>query len=188
MLKHIYETTTLKRTAIIWLAYMAALWAVFAVGLLTHPQAWQGVAPAPRETGWRFLLFILGSNGLILLLITAGNLFVRFGSVTPGLVILFVKAVQIGWTAGTNAFSPPFASVAAANAAFLRIGLWETTAYALVCAATLTKSLYVADSFPAKRWVETHSLGDLSLTPAEWMAIAGAVLCLVGAALAEAFL
>ncbi|HOG47607.1 MAG TPA: hypothetical protein PLB78_13320, partial [Anaerolineae bacterium] len=152
MLQRLYGMGVLKRTAVIWTAYMAVLWAVFGIGLLTHPQAWQGVAPAQGDAGWRFLLFILASNGFIALLMAGGNLFVRFGSVTPGLLILFLKALQIGWLAGTNGFTPPFASVAAANAAFLRVGLWETTAYALVCAVTLTKSLYVADSFPARRW------------------------------------
>lgn len=187
MLKSLYSQSVLKRTVLVWLAYMLLQWAVFGLGLATHPQAWQGVSPAAGEAGWRFLLFILGSNGLILLLIAAGNLFVRFGSVTPGLAILLLKGVQIGWMAGTNGFSPPFASVAAANAAFLRVGLWETTAYAVICAVTLTKSLHVADSFPAGRWVETKQLRELSFTSAEKLVALAGVLCLIGAALAEAF-
>ncbi len=123
----------------------------------------------------------------MLLLIAAGNLFVRFGSVTPGLAILAAKAAQIGWMAGSNAFAPPFASVGAANAAFLRIGLWETTAYAVVCAVTLTKSLYVADSFPARRWLETKGWKDLSFSPTEVAVGLFGILCLLGAAAVEAF-
>lgn len=97
VLKRIYDLDAIKRTVVLWLAYMAVLWAVFA------------------------------------------------------------------------------------------IGLWETTAYALVCAATLTKSLYIADSFPAKRWVETKALKDLTFSRAEQVLGLAGILCLVGAALAEAF-
>ena len=67
----------------------------------------------------------------MLLLIGAGNLLVRFGSVTPGLLVLLVQGAAIGWVAGTNSFEVPFASVAAANMQYLRIGLWETSAYAI---------------------------------------------------------
>ncbi len=166
---------------------MATLWIVFGIGLLTHPGAYQNVSAVERETGWRVVAFILGSNGLLLLIIIAGNLFVRFGSVTPGLLILAYEAVVIGWTAGTNGFMEPFPSVAAANAAFLRIGLWETTAYVLLCAVTLPKSLNVAATFPAKQWSQTFRLREIRFNRAE-IAIAALGICsLVGAALVEAF-
>lgn len=187
MIKSLYSQGVVKRTVVIWLVCMALQWAVFGIGLWTHPEAWQGVAPAAGQTGWRFLLFILGSNGFIVLLIAGGNVFVRFGNMALGLAILLLKAVQIGWIAGTNAFSPPFASVAAANAAFLRIGLWETSAYAVACAVTLTKSLLIADSFPAKRWAETRHLKDLSFTTAEKVIGLAGILSLIAAAVVEAF-
>ena len=112
---------------------MATTWIVFAIGLVTHPGVFTNLPAVGRETGWRVVAFILGNNGVLMLLIIFGNLFVRFGNVTPGLLILAYEAVMIGWTAGTNGFMEPFPSVAAANAAFLRIGLWETTAYVLLC-------------------------------------------------------
>jgi len=121
-------------------------------------------------------------------LIALGNLFVRFGNITPGLAILGIQAVIIGWTAGTNAFTEPFQTVTAANAAFLRIGLWETSAYVLICAVTLPKSMLVSSTFPAKAWVKSTPLKDVRFTKLE-IVIGGlglVVLCL--AAIVEAFL
>jgi hypothetical protein len=61
----------------------------------------------------------------------------------------------------------PFATVGAANLQYLRIGLWETTAYAIACAITLPKSLLVARSFPAKTWDEKRKLHDMRLENVE---------------------
>lgn len=176
------------RSAVIWLAFMVILWSVFAVGWLTHREAWNTGVVVTREAGWQVLWFILAHNLSLLLLIAAGNVFVRFGNITPGLVILLYQAISIGWVAGTNGFMEPFPTMAEANAAFLRIGLWETTAYVLVCAVTLPKSLYVADGFPARKWVETRNLKDLRFKRVEAALIVVALLCLLFAALAEAFL
>jgi hypothetical protein len=81
----------------------------------------------------------------------------------------------------------PFPRVAAANAAFLRIGLWETTAYVLTCAATLTKSLNIADTFPPQTWAETRTLKTLDFNTMEIIVATFGLLCLVGAALVESF-
>jgi hypothetical protein len=186
-LKKLLEVNPLRRTVILWIAFMAALWLVFGIGLLTHPGAYDHVPAVERETGWQVLAFILGSNGVLLFIIMVGNLFVRFGSVTPGLLILAYEAVIIGWTAGTNGFMEPFASVAAANAAFLRIGLWETTAYVLLCAVTLPKSLHVAATFPAKQWSQTFRLREIRFNRSEIAIAAFGICSLVGAALVEAF-
>ncbi len=186
-LSKLFRLNVVARSVAMWLAFMGVLWVVFAVGVFTHPQAWSGVAPVSVETGWGVLAYILAMNATVLLLIVVGNVFVRFGPITPGLLVLGWQAVVIGWTAGTNAFSEPFASVAEANAAFLRIGLWETTAYVLICAVTLTKSLYVADSFPAKQWTETRRLRDLRFSRAELAVAAVGLACLVVAAVVEAF-
>jgi hypothetical protein len=126
-------------------------------------------------------------NSFILLLIGLGNLFVRFGWFTPGVIILIIQALTIGWTAGTNAFAQPFPSVAAANAAFLRVGLWETSAYAVVCAVTLPKSRLIADAFPATEWEEQRSLRDLTFTRRELGLLAISVVMLTGAAVVEAW-
>jgi hypothetical protein len=188
MLANLYRRNVLSRTLFIWLGFSAALWLIFGIGWITHPQAWGSGVDVQRLTGWNVFGAIIGSNSLLLLLIVAGNLFVRFGTVTPGLFILALQAVIIGWTAGTNAFTEPFSSVAAANAAFLRIGLWETSAYAVLCAVTLPKSLLVSDTFPARRWVSQRTLKDLRFTKGELALAAAGLACLVGAAYVEAFL
>lgn len=178
----------IPRSLILWLAFMLVLWSVFALGWITHPQAWNAGVDVQRETGWPVFWFILGHNLLLLFLIAAGNIFVRFGSFTPGLAILIYQAIVIGWTAGTNNFMEPFPTVAAANAAFLRIGLWETTAYVLICAATLSKSLLVADTFPAKTWAETRKIKDIQFTWTEFLVMGVGFLSLLCAAVSEAFL
>lgn len=177
----------IQRSVVLWIAFMAAMWTVFGIGLLTHPGAYTNLPEVARATGWQTAAFIMGNNGVLLLLIVAGNLFVRFGNVTPGLLIVAYEAVVIGWTAGTNGFMEPFATVAAANAAFLRIGLWETTAYVLLCAVTLPKSLNVAATFPAKQWSITHKLKEIRFSRSEISIAALGITSLVGAALVEAF-
>jgi hypothetical protein len=177
----------LLRTVIIWASMLIVMFVTFGVGVATHPEAWSGVPARETLGGWPLLWTALFHNTLILLLIGVGNLFVRFGRFTPGLLILIIQALTIGWTAGTNAFANPFPSVAAANAAFLRIGLWETGAYAVVCAVTLTKSRLIADAFPATAWEEQRSLQDLTFTRSETWLLIMSVVMLVGAAVTEAW-
>jgi hypothetical protein len=166
---------------------MALLWVTFGVGVITHPEAWAGVSARETVGGWTLWGTALLHNSFILLLIGLGNLFVRFGWFTPGVIILIIQALTIGWTAGTNAFAQPFPSVAAANAAFLRVGLWETSAYAVVCAVTLPKSRLIADAFPATEWEEQRSLRDLTFTRRELGLLAISVVMLTGAAVVEAW-
>lgn len=169
---HIYQLSAVKRSIIIWIVFQALLWLVFGISYIIHNDAWTNVVridPATAaEGGWlSTFLFIILSNSIICALLAAGNLLVRFGSVTPGLVALFIQAVSIGWLAGSNGFEVPFESVMAANMQFLRIGLWETTAYALIFAVTLPKSLLIADTFPAKKWSHTRKLKDVKLSTSE---------------------
>lgn len=177
----------LVRSALVWLVMMVVLQTVFYLAVWTHPEAWQNVPTAEMERGGRLLALALVSNGFILAAISGGNLFVRFGNVTPGLIVLAIQAVTIGWMAGTNSFAAPFPSVAAANAAFLRIGLWETSAYAIACAVTLPKSLLVAATFPAREWRERRTLSEIGFTPLQTALMILSVLMLVGAAVVEAF-
>ena len=187
MLKPLYRVSAPIRAVILWFGFLAALWVVFGIAYLTHPQAWTEVSIIPRQSGWEVFGYIIGRNALLLLFIAAGNLFIRFGSITPGLLILVVQAVIIGWTAGTNSFMEPFPSAAQANFAFLRIGLWEVTAYALICAVTLPKSLLITSTFPAKQWDQQRMLKDIRFTKSEWVITAASLLCLIGAAYVEAF-
>jgi hypothetical protein len=182
------EMPVISRASLLWLGFMVLLWGTFGVGLLTHPQAWINVQTVEPEIGWGVFWYILRNNLGLLLLIFGGNLFVRFGKATPGLVVLVLQAVMIGWTAGTNGFLEPFPTVAAANTAFLRIGLWETAAYALICGVTLNKSLLIADTFPARKWTKTFGWREISFTRSEILISIGAILSLLGAAYTEAFL
>ncbi len=187
----LYQVGAVKRTIIIWLLLQAVLWVFFVIGYLARPGAWQDVpaiAPASAAVGGvaSTLGYIVFRNAIVLLLIGAGNILVRFGSVTPGLLVLLVQGATIGWVAGTNGFEVPFPSIAAANLQYLRIGLWDTSAYAVFCGLTLTKSLLVADGFPAKEWVEKHTLSSLKFSRVERILALLTLLFLVGAALVEA--
>jgi hypothetical protein len=102
-LHNLLEKGVLSRIFILWLVSMSVLGAVFAVGAYTHQDAWVNVQPVEQQTGWSVFWFILRNNFLILGLIALGNLFVRFGAVTPGLLILAIQLVTIGWTAERTA-------------------------------------------------------------------------------------
>ena len=83
-MRKLYEMHVLSRTVFLWLIFMAVLWTIFAVGAITHPQAWIDVSLVIPQRGWNVFWFIVRNNFLILTLITIGNLFVRFGTITPG--------------------------------------------------------------------------------------------------------
>ncbi|HSK66398.1 MAG TPA: hypothetical protein VK888_05680 [Anaerolineales bacterium] len=185
---NLYEVPVLPRTLVLWSLFMVLLWTVFTAGWITHLEAWVNVPPVEREAGWPVFWYILRNNFLIVGMISAGNVFVRFGRFTPGLLILGMQALVIGWTAGTNGFVDPFPSIAAANEAFLRIGLWETTAYVLICSATFNESMLVADTFPAVKWTKVTPWNEIRLTFAEIVVSLLAILSLLGAAYGEAFL
>jgi hypothetical protein len=191
LFRNLYQFGAVKRTIIVWLLFQSVLWVFFGAGYLLQPDSWVNVptvAPSSAAVGGvgTTIGYIVLRNSIVLLLIGAGNLFVRFGPVTPGLLVLAVQGGAIGWLAGTNGFEVPFASVAAANMQYFRVGLWETSAYAVFCAITLTKSLLVSDSFPAKEWAEKRTWGSLRFSRAEKALAVLALAFLVGAALVEA--
>jgi hypothetical protein len=169
------------------------LWSVFGIAYLFNKQAWINVqavdaAVAIVGTGWwTTFLYIVLCNTFICFLIALGNIFARFSFITPGVIVLIIQAVTIGWIAGSNGFEVPFAGVKEANLQFLKIGLWETTAYALTCAATLPKSLMISDTLIAKKWSETHKLRDLRLDMSEKIILILSLTVLIIAAIVEAF-
>ena len=188
----LYKMSPVRRTVLICIAFQVLLWSMFLVSFLNHRSNWENVVPgvpgAAAEGGFLgTLLFILSRNLLICLLIAVGNLFVRFGWFTPGLAVLVVQAVSIGWMAGSNGFEVPFTTVTAANLQYLRIGLWETTAYAVVCAITLPKSLLVATSFPASKWDEVRKLKDIRFDNTEKIIVLAGFAVLFAAAAIEAW-
>lgn len=191
-IRNIYNLNAIMRCIIIWLGFQAILWIVFGLSFLTHEEAWLNVVEvepsAAAEGGWwSTFLYIIVNNFIICLLIIVGNLFARFSIVTPGLLVLVMQAIMIGWLAGANGFEVPFVSVTAANLQYLRIGLWETTAYALVCAITLPKSLLIAETFPAKKWSQKRKFKDINLSFTELCILLLSGIMLITAAVIETF-
>lgn len=180
-----------KRSVVVWIVFQGILWLVFGITCLMNPDAWgnvpelEGVVSSFDNLFGTFL-FILGNNLLLSFIIVLGNMFVRFGAITPGLLILIVQGVMIGSVAGANSFEIPFTSITEANIQFLKVGLWETTAYALICGVTLTKSLHIADTFPAKQWSEVRRLKDLHFSTAEKVYLLVSIFLLGMAAYIEA--
>ncbi len=184
---HLYEAGVVKRTIVVWIAFQAILWILFGITYFANPDSWRGIYEASHavpssDSLLRTFLFIIGNNLTLFLLIALGNIFVRFGPLTPGLLILALQGVMIGRVAGANSFEFPFATVWDANIRYLKVGLWETTAYALICAVTLTKSLNIADTFPAKQWTETRKLKDIDFSVAEKIVVLISALMLITAA------
>ena len=188
--KALYDMGVVKRSLIILIAFQVILWLVFTIAYLLNPGSWGNEIEPLIRSGQvvNLTLEIFGRNIFLLLLIVFGNLFVRFGAVTPGLLILLIQGILIGWVAGSNAFEYPFASVLEANIQYLKVGLWETTAYALICGVTLTKSLYIADTFPAKTWSQVRKLKDLKFSTVEKLMALLSVILLATAAYIEAVL
>ncbi len=184
---HLYEAGVVKRTIVVWIAFQAILWILFGITYFANPDSWRGIYEASHavpssDSLLRTFLSIIGNNLILFLLIALGNIFVRFGPFTPGLLILALQGVMIGRVAGANSFEFPFATVWDANIRYLKVGLWETTAYALICAVTLTKSLNIADTFPAKQWTETRKLKDIDFSVAEKIVVLISALMLITAA------
>lgn len=187
MIRKIYGMEPVKRVVIVWLAFFIIQWVVFGAAYLTHKEAWVNVQTGVPDTGMNSALAILANNGILLILIVAANLFARFGSVSLGGLILIIQAVMIGWTAGTNGFTFPFTSIGAANMNYLRIGLWELSAYAIVGGVTLTKSLNISETFPPKEWVVSKKLKDITFDRTEERLLILAAVLLAFAALMEGF-
>ena len=189
---NIYTMNAIKRSFIIWFGFQILLWLVFVFSVMVHKEAWLNVVEleptAAAEGGWWTTMFyIMASNLLICLLLMGGNIFVRFNMFTPGLAILFIQAIAIGWLAGSNGFEIPFTNLASANIQYLKVGLWETTAYAFACAVTLPKSLYISKTFPAKVWSQIHKLKDLELDRSEKVILVFGGITLLGASIIETF-
>ena len=188
----LYQLSVIKRCFTIWLSFQVILWVVFAISYIINKDAWVNVIEVNSATAavggwWSTLLFIIGSNLIICILITVGNLFVRFKVITPGLLILVAQGIMIGWLAGANGFEVPFINVTAANMQYLRIGLWETTAYSLVCGVTLTKSLLISETFPPKKWSQTRKLKDIKLSITEIIILLISSIMLIVAAIIETY-
>lgn len=187
---NIFSADVYKRSIILLFVFQFVLWASFGISYLFNQEEWLDVIlvePVSAAAGawYSTLLYILFMNSIICFFIIAGNIFVRFGSVTPGLVILLIQAVSIGCLAGRNGFEIPFMSVKEANLQFLKIGFWETTAYVLACSITLPKSLYISNKFPAKEWDTVRKLKEIKFSKEEKLIAVICVILLLVAAIIE---
>lgn len=185
----LYRLNLIKRSITIWTGFQIILWIVFLIAYLINKDAWSSIDVSQitnKDTVIKTFIYIIGNNLILLLLIGFGNIFVRFGVITPGLIILIYQGVMIGLIAGSNSFEFPFSSVMEANIQYLRVGLWETTAYAIFCATTLDKSLFVSESFPAKTWTETKKLSDITFNKTEKILVISSIIILILAAYIEA--
>lgn len=190
---NLYNMGVLKRSILIWILFQIILWTTFGIAYYYNIGVWSseyGISQpvSTVDSLLKTFLIIIVNNLILFSLIALGNIFVRFGMFTPGILILIFQGIMIGWTAGTNSFEFPFTSVLEANIQYLKVGLWETTAYALICGVTLTKSLNIAATFPAKKWSSVRKLKDISFNVAEKTLAVVSVALLVLAAYIEAIL
>lgn len=188
---NLYDMGVVKRSIVVWAMFQIILWTVFGIAMLINPNAWNvvpqagSVAPEASSLFGTFL-YIVGRNLILFLIIIFANMFARFGIISLGLIIILFQGIMIGYVAGSNSFEYPFSSVLEANLQYLKVGLWETTAYALICAATITKSLYIAETFPPKKWSEERKLKDIKFAASEVIVCIIAFLMLVAAGYIEA--
>ncbi len=189
----LYEMGPLKRSVVIWVLFQIVLWITFGIAYYFNLDAWNRGADiihtvSTEDSLFKTFFIIIVNNLILFFLIALGNIFVRFGIVTPGILILLFQGIMIGWTAGTNSFEYPFPSVLEANIQYLKVGLWETTSYALICGITLTKSLYISDTFPAKEWSSISKLNEISFNFTERILAVVSLAILVLSAFIEAIL
>ena len=189
---NLYKADVWKRTLIIWLFCQIVMWLIFGVSYLCHQDAWINVSDVVGNNDsinewWSLFLFIVFNNLFICILIMIGNWFVRFNIITPGVLILLLQIIGIGWVAGSNAFEFPFTSVSEANIQYLKIGLWEVTAYIFSFSATISKSLNESNRFLPNKWDKTRSLKEMKPNKSEILIIAIAVILIIVAALIETF-
>lgn len=186
----LFNIGVFKRSLVLLIMFQLILWGVFGISYFLHQDAWTDIVHVNPQTAavgrwFSTFLFIFITNSIICILIVVGNIFVRFGIITPGLIILLIQAVSIGWLAGQNGFEVPFVSVKEANLQFLKIGFWETIAYVLACSITLPKSLHIADTFPAKQWSVVRKFKDIKLSLREYIAMIICIMFLFSAAIIE---
>ena len=100
--------------------FQIVLWITFGIAYYFNLDAWNKGADiihtvSTEDSLFKTFFIIIVNNLILFFLIALGNIFVRFGIVTPGILILLFQGIMIGWTAGTNSFEYPFPSVLEAN-------------------------------------------------------------------------
>ena len=188
MLINLYHSNIWKRTLIFWIFFQIILWLIFGISYLCHNDSWINISEniIYNNDKWLSLfLFIFFNNLILCILIAIGNLFVRFNVITPGLLIIFIQIISIGWYAGSNSFEIPFINVAQANIQYLKVGIWEITAYILTFSLTISKSLNVSSKFLPKKWDTTKKIKDIKFSRNEKVVLITIILLLILAAFIE---
>lgn len=140
---------------------------------------------APEASGVLRLLGVAWTVNLAnaALIGVASTLF-RFGPVNVGTAYLTVQLVVIGRIAGLNTFAYPMPSVVDGLVQFLRVGLWEVTAYVIVAAVTMTKARWIADRPGAAQWRERRRWRQLPWTTTDrWLLFVAVTLILLAGAI-----
>ena len=118
----------MKRSVVVLLGFQVLLWLVFGISYMLNGilgRSGRGGGEHCAVGGWWSTFFFILLSGSFICVLLAGNILVRFGSITPGLLVLLLQAVTIGWMAGSNGFEVPFLSVGAANLQFLNRALGD---------------------------------------------------------------
>ena len=107
-----------------WIIFQFILWLTFTISYFTHISSWNhsnNPIMSNPDNLLKTFLFIIVNNLILFSIIGLGNIFVRFGLFTLGLIVLIIQGVTIGIIAGTNSFEFPFTSVLAANIQYLKL-------------------------------------------------------------------
>ena len=106
--------------------------------------AWLINIPVASSAAFLFVLnLVFGAGGITLL-----NHWHDARGLAAGYYIhIFRSALFHGLLRGTNSFTFPYSSQAEVVQGFFRVGLWETLALSLICAATASLAGYPVSSF-----------------------------------------
>lgn len=178
----LFERGVGVRVVVLWLMALGVMFASFGLHLWLGSGYDEVAAPSAAPGSARLLpllLTIWGINVANALVIGVTSTLFRFGPINVGALYLTVQVVMIGRIAGLNGFEHPMASVGEGLVQFVRVGLWEVTAYVIVAGVTLTKARWIADRLGAKTWREQRTWAELDWSRTErWMLAVAAVLIL----------
>lgn len=187
-IERFYEQTVGVRLAVLWVVMLALTFGSFGVHLWLGDGYGEAAAAttAPEVPSLLGLLALIWSINLANAAVIglASTLF-RFGPFNVGTLYLAVQLVMIGRIAGLNTFAYPMASVSDGLLQFIRVGLWEVTAYVIVAAVTITKARWIADRLGASEWRQRRTWRELDWSGTERSLLVAAVGLILGAGLVE---
>lgn len=188
VIERFYERPVGVRLVVLWVAMLALTFGSFGVHLWLGDGYGEAAATtaAPEAPSLLRLVAIIWSINLAnAAVIGLTSTLFRFGPFNVGTLYLAVQVVMIGRIAGLNAFEFPMSSIADGLLQFLRVGLWEVTAYVIVAAVTITKARWIADRLGASEWRERRTWRELDWNDDERWLLVAAVGLILGAGLVE---